>query len=82
MPALLVADGRPGFYLRVLQEGEVEAGQEIFKVRAGAEGMSVTEVSNLLYLPPTRGQICSEHFESPRSALLGSLPFRLSWIAN
>ena len=51
MPALLVADGRPGFYLRVLQEGEVEAGQEIFKVRAGAEGMSVAEVSNLLYLP-------------------------------
>jgi MOSC domain-containing protein YiiM len=26
MPALLVARGRPGFYLRVLEEGEVEAG--------------------------------------------------------
>jgi ferredoxin-NADP reductase/MOSC domain-containing protein YiiM len=52
MPALLVADGRPGFYLRVLQEGEVEAGEEIIKVRAGPEGMSVAEVSNLLYLPP------------------------------
>src|SRR3954466_10323620 len=26
MPALLVAHGRPGFYLRVLDEGEVEAG--------------------------------------------------------
>jgi len=51
MPALLVADGRPGFYLRVLQEGEVEAGEEIVKVRAGSEGMSVAEVNWLLYLP-------------------------------
>lgn len=51
MAALLVADGRPGFYLRVLQEGEVEAGEEIVKVRAGPEGMSVAGVSKLLYLP-------------------------------
>ena len=51
MPALLVADGRPGFYLRVLQEGEVEAGEEIVKVRSGQEGMSVAEISGLLYLP-------------------------------
>lgn len=51
MAALLVADGRPGFYLRVLQEGEVEAGEEIVKIRAGPEGMSVAEVSRLLYLP-------------------------------
>jgi len=51
MAALLVADGRPGFYLRVLQEGEVEAGEEIVKVRSGPEGMSVAEISRLLYLP-------------------------------
>ncbi|MDB6034986.1 MAG: Sulfurase [Verrucomicrobiales bacterium] len=51
MPALLVADGRPGFYLRVLQEGEVEAGEEIVKIHAGQEGMSVAETSRLLYLP-------------------------------
>jgi ferredoxin-NADP reductase/MOSC domain-containing protein YiiM len=51
MAALLVADGRPGFYLRVLQEGNVEAGQEIVKVRDGPEGMSVAEISHLLYLP-------------------------------
>src|SRR6516165_7497264 len=51
MAALLVADGRPGFYLRVLQEGEVETGEEIVKVRAGPEGMSVAEISRLLYLP-------------------------------
>ncbi len=33
MPALLTSSGRPGFYFRVLQEGEVEAGDEIVKVR-------------------------------------------------
>ena len=32
MPALLVAHHRPGFYFRVLEEGEVEAGDEIVKV--------------------------------------------------
>ena len=38
MPALLVERGRPGFYLRVLQEGQVEAGDEIVQVgsRPGA----------------------------------------------
>lgn len=51
MAALLVAHGRPGFYFRVLQEGEVEAGDEIVKVRGGLEGMSVAEISRLLYLP-------------------------------
>lgn len=51
MPALLVSHGRPGFYFRVLEEGEVEAGDEIVKVLAGPEGMSVTEINGLLYLP-------------------------------
>ena len=51
MPALLVSRGRPGFYFRVLQEGEIEAGDEIVKVLAGPEGMSVTEINGLLYLP-------------------------------
>jgi ferredoxin-NADP reductase/MOSC domain-containing protein YiiM len=51
MPALLVSHGKPGFYFRVLEEGEVAAGDEIFKVLAGPEGMSVAEISGLLYLP-------------------------------
>lgn len=51
MAALLIAEGRPGFYLRVLEEGEVEAGEEISKVLAGPERMSVAEISRLLYLP-------------------------------
>ena len=37
MAALLVAQGRPGFYFRVLEEGEVEAGDEIVQVATGPE---------------------------------------------
>jgi MOSC domain-containing protein YiiM/ferredoxin-NADP reductase len=51
MAALLVAHGRPGFYLRVLEEGEVKAGDEILQDMAGAEHMSVSEVNALLYMP-------------------------------
>jgi MOSC domain-containing protein YiiM len=32
MAALLVSHGRPGFYFRVLEEGEVGAGDEIVRV--------------------------------------------------
>jgi ferredoxin-NADP reductase/MOSC domain-containing protein YiiM/ferredoxin len=51
MAALLVSDRRPGFYLRVLEEGEVGAGDDIEKVADGPERMTVAEVSALLYLP-------------------------------
>ena len=51
MAALLVEHGRPGFYFRVLQEGEVEAGDEIVKVRSGPESMSIVEIDRLLYRP-------------------------------
>src|SRR5215468_3694326 len=51
MAALLVSHGRPGFYFRVLQEGEVEAGDEIVQVLEGPERMSVAEINGLLYLP-------------------------------
>jgi ferredoxin-NADP reductase/MOSC domain-containing protein YiiM/ferredoxin len=51
IPALLVSHRRPGFYLRVLEEGDVEAGDEIVKLASGAEGMSVVEIDTLLYLP-------------------------------
>jgi ferredoxin-NADP reductase len=51
MPALLVSHHRPGFYMRVLQEGEVGAGDEIVKVAAGPEQVTVAEVDSLLYLP-------------------------------
>jgi len=51
MPELLVAHHRPGFYFRVLQEGEVGAGDDIVKIASGPEGISVADVDALLYLP-------------------------------
>jgi ferredoxin-NADP reductase/MOSC domain-containing protein YiiM len=51
MPALLVAHHRPGFYFRVLQEGEVGAGDDIVKITDGPERISVADVDALLYLP-------------------------------
>src|SRR5579872_953503 len=51
MAALLVAHRRPGFYLRVLQEGEVGAGDDIVKIADGPERITVEEVDALLYLP-------------------------------
>jgi MOSC domain-containing protein YiiM/ferredoxin-NADP reductase len=51
MPALLTSSGRPGFYLRVLQEGEVGPGDEIVKVGEGNERMTVAEINALLYSP-------------------------------
>jgi ferredoxin-NADP reductase/MOSC domain-containing protein YiiM len=51
IPALLVSHHRPGFYFRVLEEGEVQAGDEILKLATGPEQMTVAEASALLYLP-------------------------------
>jgi len=51
IPALLVSHRRPGFYFRVLEEGEVKAGDEIVKLAAGPEQMTVAEIDALLYLP-------------------------------
>jgi ferredoxin-NADP reductase/MOSC domain-containing protein YiiM len=51
MAALLVAHHRPGFYFRVLKEGEVGAGDDIVKIGDGPERISVAEVDALLYLP-------------------------------
>jgi ferredoxin-NADP reductase/MOSC domain-containing protein YiiM/ferredoxin len=51
IPALLVSHHRPGFYFRVIQEGEVQAGDEILKVASGPEGVTIAEVDALLYLP-------------------------------
>src|SRR5580658_1290970 len=52
MAALLTSSGRPGFYFRVLREGEVAAGDEFVKVGEADEHMTVAEISALLYLPP------------------------------
>jgi ferredoxin-NADP reductase/MOSC domain-containing protein YiiM/ferredoxin len=49
MPALLTGRGRPGFYFRVLEEGEVEAGDGIVKAGEAKERMTVAEINGLLY---------------------------------
>ena len=54
IPALLVAHHRPGFYFRVLEEGEVGAGDEIVKVAEGPERFTVADIDALLYLPGHR----------------------------
>jgi ferredoxin-NADP reductase/MOSC domain-containing protein YiiM len=51
MPALLVAHHRPGFYFRVLQEGEVGAGDDIVKIADGPEKITVADIDALLYVP-------------------------------
>jgi ferredoxin-NADP reductase/MOSC domain-containing protein YiiM/ferredoxin len=51
MAALLVSHRRPGFYLRVLSEGEVAAGQDIEKIADGPQRVTVAEIDALLYLP-------------------------------
>ena len=51
LPSLLVAHHRPGFYLRVLTEGHVAAGDEIVRTRRERRAVSVADVDALLYLP-------------------------------
>ena len=58
MAALLVSHHRPGFYFRVLQEGEVGVGDEIVKVGDGPERITVADIDALLYLPnPSREKL-------------------------
>src|ERR1700733_8915745 len=49
MPALLVAHRRPGFYFRVIQEGELGAGDHVEKLSDGPERVTVAEIDALLY---------------------------------
>ncbi|MBC2642570.1 MULTISPECIES: MOSC domain-containing protein [unclassified Rhodococcus (in: high G+C Gram-positive bacteria)] len=51
MAALLVSHRRPGFYLRVIEEGQVEAGQDVVKIASGPEAVTVADIDALLYLP-------------------------------
>ena len=51
MPALMVRAGRPGFYMRVIEEGGLQAGDRITCVARGPAGVTVAAVDALLYLP-------------------------------
>jgi ferredoxin-NADP reductase/MOSC domain-containing protein YiiM len=51
LPALLVSHHRPGFYMRVITEGRVRAGDRIVKTRTGPGALTVADTDALLYLP-------------------------------
>jgi ferredoxin-NADP reductase/MOSC domain-containing protein YiiM len=51
LPALLVSHHRPGFYMRVITEGRIQAGDLVVKTRTGPGALSVADTDALLYLP-------------------------------
>jgi ferredoxin-NADP reductase/MOSC domain-containing protein YiiM/ferredoxin len=51
LPALLVSHHRPGFYMRVITEGHIQAGDLVVKTRTGPGALSVADTDALLYLP-------------------------------
>ena len=51
MAALLVSHHRPGFYMRVIREGPIQAGGAITKTRSGPHALTVADIDALLYLP-------------------------------
>ena len=48
-PKMFLASGRVGFYLRVLEEGEIGAGEAFELVKSDPERVSVREMSHLLF---------------------------------
>jgi ferredoxin-NADP reductase/MOSC domain-containing protein YiiM len=65
MPALLTGHGRPGFYLRVLEEGDVGAGDAIVRVGVGRHRLSVRHVSAMLYTPDFDERALHRALENP-----------------
>jgi ferredoxin-NADP reductase/MOSC domain-containing protein YiiM len=49
--SLLVGHHRPGFYMRVITEGQIQAGDKIVKTKTGPGKLSVADTDALLYLP-------------------------------
>ena len=61
-PKMFLASCRVGFYLRVLEEGEVGAGDVFDRAKIDPERMTVREVCHLLYFDP-------KNLEGARKAL-------------
>lgn len=59
---MFLASCRVGFYLRVLEEGEVGVGDGLYRVRTDPERITVREMCHLLYFDP-------ENLEGARKAL-------------
>ena len=61
-PKLFLASGRVGFYLRVLEEGEVGAGDVFEQTKSDPERVTVRKMSHLLFFDP-------ENLEGAKQAL-------------
>jgi ferredoxin-NADP reductase/MOSC domain-containing protein YiiM len=64
LASLMVAHGRPGFYLRVLAEGEIASGDTVELISRDPTGLTVAETNALLYLPdpdPDRIAVAGDH---------------------
>ncbi|MDT5017264.1 MAG: hypothetical protein QOD39_3424 [Mycobacterium sp.] len=65
MPSLLVAHHRPGFYFRVINEGHVQAGDDIVRTRRGRHQISVADIDALLYLPDRNVDLLGKAVDMP-----------------
>ena len=76
IPALLVSHRRPGFYLRVLEEGDVQAGDEIVKLASGPEGMTRRRGGRPAVppRPPARAAAAGAADPGPEPRLAGVVP--------
>ena len=71
--------GRVGFYFRVLEEGEVGAGDEVVLVKRDSRGMTVREVSNLLYFDKENLEATRQACTSRRLRTVGRVRSRSGW---
>jgi ferredoxin-NADP reductase/MOSC domain-containing protein YiiM len=65
LPSLLVSHHRPGFYLRVITEGVVEAGDQIVQTASGRHQISVADIDALLYLPGRDTEMMRQALDIP-----------------
>ena len=80
LPALLVGHHRPGFYMRVITEGHIQAGDQIVKTRTGPDALTVADTDALLYLPgPRPGQAARRRWRSRPSAPAGRARSATCW---
>jgi ferredoxin-NADP reductase/MOSC domain-containing protein YiiM/ferredoxin len=76
MAALLVSHHRPGYYFRVLEEGEAGAGDEIVKVADGPEQLTVAAIDGLLYLPNPSRELLERSLRVPALSLGWTTSFK------
>ena len=69
MAALLVSHHRPGFYFRVLEQGELRPGDEIVRISEGPERVTIAELDALLYLPGRRREQLERALRVPALSL-------------